>query len=317
MSHILTKLKTKFGLNGFFSDEYLCKSDIARDRFTRALKEAREYYRKEKSRPLAPALVHDCWKENIAALESYFIDSMDEGFLSNETINGTMVFTDKKAHTIELDDLTRLMDRTDLNRIISKGLNKAFVSGKSHKGSSINSVHHLYHLTRFERATGRKINSIKSVVEFGGGYGNMGRIMQNAGALETYSIIDLLLFSCVQYVFLSTATEAGQVAFCNSPQDRQTPLFTLYPLTLMDNEKGLRGDMFLSTWALSESTRAAYDLVTQRDWFGASNLLIAYNDKWKPWNDGELAASLKQSGWRTSLEAIDFLPESFYLFATR
>ena len=304
------------GLDGFFGDEYLCQPEVATTRFTSALKEAREYYQKEKNKPISPALIHECWKENIAALESYFTGRMDEGFLSNETINGTMVFTDSKAHMIELEEISRLMDRAAINRIISKGLNRAFVSGKSHKGSAINSVHHLYHLTQFEKATGRKINSIKSVVEFGGGYGNMARIMQNAGAPEAYSIIDLLLFSCVQHVFLSTVADAGQVAFCNSSTNNKS-LFTLYPLSLMDSAKKLQGDMFLSTWALSESTRAAYDMVTQRDWFGASNLLIAYNDKWKPWNEGELASSLERGGWRVRQEAIDFLPESYYLFATR
>lgn len=305
------------GLDGFFQDEHLLKSDVAKDRFAKALKEAREYYRREKSRPVAPELIHECWKENISALETYFTGRMDEDFLSNETINGTMVFTDKKAHAIELDGLSRLMDQAALDRIISKGLNRAFISGKSRKGTVINSVHHFYHLKRFEEMTGRKISSIRSVVEFGGGYGNMGRIMNNYGELESYSIIDLLLFSCVQHVFLSTVADAGQVAFCNSPGSSKKPLFTLYPLTLMDNAKGLQGEMFLSTWALSESTRAAYDLVTGRDWFGASSLLIAYNDKWKPWNEGELAATLERGGWKTWLEPIEFLPESYYLFATR
>lgn len=316
MRYILSKLKTKLTWNGFFRDEYLCKPDIARERFTRALKDGREYYQKEKVRPIAQALIHDCWKENISALESYFTGKMDEDFLSNETISGTMVFTDIKAHMIELEEISRHMDRTAVNRIISKGLNRAFISGKSRRGASINSVHHLYHLTQFERITGRKISSMRSVVEFGGGYGNMARIMQNTGALEAYSIIDLLLFSCIQYAFLCTTADKDLVAFCNSPKGNQS-LFTLYPLSLMDCAKELRGELFLSTWALSESTRAAYNLVAQSDWFGASNLLLAYNNKWKPWGDGELSSLLEGSGWRVTIEPIKFLPESFYIFATR
>lgn len=82
---------------------------MAGERFAAALRQAREYYRREKDRPLSPALIHDCWKENISALEAYFTDSMDESFLSNQTINGTTVFTDRKAHAIELDELTRTM----------------------------------------------------------------------------------------------------------------------------------------------------------------------------------------------------------------
>ncbi len=65
MKHILSKLKSKLGMDGFFSDEYLCKPDIARTRFASALKEALEYYQREKNKPIPPALIHDCWKENI------------------------------------------------------------------------------------------------------------------------------------------------------------------------------------------------------------------------------------------------------------
>lgn len=317
MRDILSKFKTKLALDGFFSAEFLCQNDIAGERFTSALKEARDYYHREKGRPLATALIHDCWKENISALESYFTGRMDEDFLSNETINGTMVFTDKRSHIIELDELTRQMDRANLNRIISTGLNRSFITGKSRRGALINSVHHLYHLKQFERATGRKMSSIKSVVEFGGGYGNMARIVQNAGApLEAYSIIDLLLFSCIQYVFLCTTSGIEQVTFSNSPGNKRK-LFTVYPMSLIDSMKELRGEMFLSTWALSESTAAAYDLVKKHDWFGASSLLLAYNEKWKPWGDGELASVLEDSGWRITIEPIDFLPPSNYVFATR
>lgn len=199
---------------------------------------------------------------------------------------------------------------------MSEGLSRAFVSGKSRKGATINSVHHLYHLERFEKATGRKIGKMKSVVEFGGGYGNMARAVANSGAVEACSIIDLLLFSCVQYVFLCAVAGKERVALCNGPGG-EDPVHTLYPLSLMDSAKDLRAERFLSTWALSESTRAAYGMVAGRDWFGAASLLMAYNDKWKPWNDGELPKLLEGGGWRVIIEPISFLPESFYIFATR
>lgn len=316
MKRIISQLKARFTANPFLLDEYLCKPEIARERFAKALQASREYYLRERGRAVDPALVHDTWKDNLARIEEYFIGCMDENFLSNEIVNGTMVFSNKEAHAAEVDELAPILDAKAVGKIVSKDLSRAMCSGKSERHSVINSVHHLYHLTRFEQATGRKLGSIKSVVEFGGGYGNMARIVRNTWPVESYRIIDLLLFSCIQYVFLCGAEGEKNVGFCGSA-DIKEPLFSLYPLPFLEYAKKIKGELFLSTWALSESTRAAYSFVAGCDWFGASNLLIAYNDQWKPWEDGELASTLEKGGWRIINEPIRFLPHSHYLFATR
>jgi hypothetical protein len=80
---------------------------------------------------------------------------------------------------------------------------------------------------------------------------------------------------------------------------------------------GLNCDLFISTWALSESPRKVYELVAGCDWFGAKQLLMAYNNAWKPWQDGELEASLENNGWSIKKQPISFLPGNFYLFSTR
>ena len=169
---------------------------------------------------------------------------------------------------------------------------------------------------RFEQRTGRKIKSVKSVVEFGGGYGNMARIVQNFGSCKTYSIVDLLLFSCIQYVFLSTVAGNDQVTFDDLNTKGNTN-FLLHPLFCAGSPTNLHGELFLSTWALSESTRVTYDWVTSKEWFGATSLLLAYNENWQPWRGDELEESLISNGWRIEKESISFLPGSFYLFATR
>lgn len=144
----------------------------------------------------------------------------------------------------------------------------------------------------------------------------MARIVQNLGACRTYSIVDLLLFSCIQYVFLNSVAENGQAEFDvgNAKSDAK---FLLHPLFRADSATSLRGELFLSTWALSESTRSAYEWVTACNWFGATSLLLAYNERWQPWHENELEESLENTGWRVAREAIPFLPGSFYLFATR
>ena len=316
MKSIFSKLVSAFSGDDFFSAKYLCNPEIAASRFNKALKKAREYYDIQKHKKIAPELIHESWLQNIMALESYFTGQMSEDFISNNIVNGTMVFTNRKVHKLELKNISDVFEKNKTEEIISKGLNTAFLSGKSRRSTLINSVHHLHHLMRFEQSTGKKIGAINNVVEFGGGYGNMARIVNNIGSCKTYSIVDLLLFSCIQYVFLSTVAGNNQVAFDDGNAKGNTK-FLLHPLFRADSPVNLRGELFLSTWALSESTRAAYEWVTACDWFGATSLLLAYNEHWKPWQENELEESLASNGWRIAKETIPFLPGSFYIFATR
>lgn len=316
MRDIFSRLGVIFAGHDFFSAKFLCDPKVSSDRFSTALKEARAFYGKQKHNKISPELIHESWLQNITALESYFLDQMNENFISNEVINGTMVFTNREVHKLELKNVSDAFDRYVIEEVVSKGLNSAFLAGKSRRSTLINSTHHLHHLMRFEQRTGKKVASIGSVVEFGGGYGNMGRIVHNISLCKTYSIVDLLLFSCIQYVFLSTIAGNDKVSFSVGNTNKNAN-FLLHPLFSTDTPTNLQGELFLSTWALSESTRAAYDWVTAHNWFGAANLLLAYNEHWKPWQENELEESLTSNGWSVSKEAIPFLPESFYLFGTR
>lgn len=317
MRHFISRIAPALAGHAFFQQRYLCDSGSARQRFDEALDNARRYYAAHSHTRISPALIHESWQQNIAALESYFVDRMDMNFMSNPVINGTMVFTDRKAHKQELRSISDALGRISVEKIVSRNLNAAFLAGKCSRSTLINSTHHLYHLVQFERATGRKISTFESVIEFGGGYGNMARIIGNLSSCKNYSIIDLLLFSCIQYVFLSTVMGSTQVAFHDQAPDGAARSVVLYPLFRSDLSANLRGELFLSTWALSESTRATYEWVTAHDWFGATSLLLAYHEQWTPWQSGELEESLDNSGWRIIKQPITFLPGSFYLFATR
>ncbi len=316
MKNLISNIRYMFSEYNFFKEEYLCGLDIAMSRFVNALKEAREYYEKDKVK-IRQELIHDKWQENIETIEAYFTNEMDENFISQETINGLMVFTNAKAHKIEMKNIAEVIDAKTVGKIISNNLNSAFIKkGNSKKDTIINSVNHLHHLMQFERVTKRKIGSISSIVEFGGGYGNLTRIANNVGYHNDYYIIDLLLMSCIQYVFLCTVFGKERISFYRDESIRSSKI-VLYPLSNFDIMKNLHGELFISTWALSESPRIVYESVVNRDWFDAKGLLLAYNNLWKPWQEGELEATLKNNGWCVERKAISFLPGNFYLFATR
>jgi len=314
--NLFSRLGSFHAVQDFFPARYLCDPSLSSNRFNISLNKARTFYANNKHRKISPELIHDSWLQNITDLEAYFTGSMDENFMSNGVINGTMVFTDRNVHKVEMKKIREEFDGEQTKKIISSGLNAALLSGKSRRSTQINSAHHLHHLIRFEQMTGKRISNFSAVVEFGGGYGNMARIVDNFGACKNYSIIDLLLFSCIQSVFLGTVAGSEQVAFDGDYGGEKTK-FLLHPLFSAEGTVSLHGELFISTWALSESTPDTYKWVVNHDWFGASNLLLAYNEQWKPWQGNELENGLVTNGWSIYKEAISFLPGSYYLFATR
>jgi hypothetical protein len=69
--------------------------------------------------------------------------------------------------------------------------------------TSANLVHMAYHLLQWEKATGRKVSELKSVVELGGGYGAMAKIIHRLGFKGKYYIYDLPEFAALQEFYLS------------------------------------------------------------------------------------------------------------------
>jgi hypothetical protein len=237
-------------------------------------------------------------------------------FMAHPRVDGTMVFTNIVAHEAEWPFVEAWRSPDTVRRYLGIGMNDHFLAGKLGTATLINSAHQLYHLARFERFRGERIEQVRSVVEFGGGYGNLARLCRNFEGLSRYTIVDLPLFSCIQYVFLSTVlgpecvrlvTEAGTAAAEGSVD--------LVPINLLPDLRR-DGELFVSTWALSESPPAAYDLVRERDWFGAREILLAFHEEWKPWNTEVMIEGLRKRLGRVETVPIPFLPGSHYLQAT-
>jgi hypothetical protein len=97
-------------------------------------------------------------------------------------------------------------------------------------------VHHLYHLLRFESATGIDPFSLKRIHEFGGGYGNIARIFSLLNPTVSYSIHDLPAVAALQEWYL---TETGCGGDWIDWRDITGPV-----------------DLYISTWGLSEAPRS-------------------------------------------------------------
>lgn len=158
------------------------------------------------------------------------------------------------------------------------------------------SVTHLYGLyTAGVLDDGRQ----RTVLEWGGGFGNMARITRCYETPPTHIIVDSPIMLALQQAWLTELHSVEGVAFA----------------THRDAELVTRVDSFVATWSLDECAPACTDWLISRDWFGASTVLVAmYPDKDLFPEAHGLHARLVAQGFR---EVPSFHPPSVYLVLTR
>lgn len=143
--------------------------------------------------------------------------------------------------------------------------------------TSHNTVHMLYHLARYYRQQSEDIKNVETVVEWGGGYGNMCRVLYNfAPSLKTYVIFDLPECLALQEMYLSSVFGPENV---NTPEDGTIVKGKINLMTFdkFKKDSEFSADMFLSTWALSESPLEYQQQIRDLNWFGAEKLLLSFH----------------------------------------
>ena len=108
--------------------------------------------------------------------------------------------------------------------------------------SSGNLVHHAYHLQQILGNYVDAITDFDMIIEFGGGYGSMCRLISNLGFTGEYIIFDLPEFSILQESYLSSIR--------NKPSN-------LSLVTKLDDlisfGKSCKKILLIATWSLSEA----------------------------------------------------------------
>jgi len=181
--------------------------------------------------------------------------------------------------------------------------------------TSHNSIHHLYHLIKFLEKTKSNLDEISTVVEWGGGYGNLAKIFRRLkSATHTYIIIDTPLFTSIQWLYLTATLGEENVNLLQNPEDIvHLGKINLIPICFVDHHQ-ISADLFISTWALSESSQFSQDYVVAHEWFKSRHLLIAYQKSIADYlPDSDRVGTLADvSG--AFIEEIDFLPGNYYAF---
>jgi hypothetical protein len=141
---------------------------------------------------------------------------------------------------------------------------------------SPNTVHQLFHLLRYEESTGRRVSDAHTIVEWGGGFGSLMRLVCRMHVAEpTCVVVDTPIFSALQWLYLSAVLGEDRVVLHSSaPVNLAHGHVNLVPVGLIDRTD-VTPDLFISNWALNECLPAAQRYVAHRGWLAAESLLLA------------------------------------------
>lgn len=252
--------------------------------------------------------VREDWTARNDDLERHLLPVPPADFLRHPAIRYQM-FVDERIVPHELPYLRAHLDDDGLLVEDPVGEPPTLPMGPGATVTSSNTIHQLFHLMRYEEATGHRLCDIDTVVEWGGGFGSLMRLLvRRHGRQPTCVVIDTPLFSTIQWLYLSSVLgEDAVVLHHRGPVQPAEGLINIVPIGLAD-QIDVEADLFISNWALNESTGAAQNDVLARRWFGAQALLLAMHA-------GDPFTDIAVRNGARPIPVGDFMPGQQYLVA--
>jgi len=120
-----------------------------------------------------------------------------------------------------------------------------------------NIILHAHHVDVFEQYSGKKISDFAAIVEFGGGYGGMCRLIHKLGFKGRYLIFDLPQQTLLQRFYLKASKLFPKMV--SAPQNGDAGIFLIDQFADLKSEFKKIKDanlgliLFIANWSLSES----------------------------------------------------------------
>lgn len=254
------------------------------------------------------------WKEYLERLEATLLPSPALRFLRHPVIGGTMVFVPPRTLSeAELTYVRSVFKDNDIRQLLKEDpLGAPPLLTWTDFPVSPNSIHLLYHLAHLSNLASVDVSDLNSVVEWGGGYGRLARLFTRFfKEPPTYTIIDLPFFSTLQWLYLSSILGEASVNLLRTPSDAvEQGKINLIPVSMIPDRLSVP-DLFISSWALSESSSQAQDLVIAKDWFGARHLLLGFQEDSEALPDATRVGRLAESAG-AKIVPLELQPGNYY-----
>lgn len=173
--------------------------------------------------------------------------------------------------------------------------------------SSTNNLHHAYSLQILVDKLGKDLTYFNFVTEFGGGYGNMGRLFKKINNNIIYNIYDIPEFLTIQEYYLKKND--------------------IHDIILLKNndviEQILGKSLFLALWSISETPIAnRIDYMNNLKMFEHDTIFIAmgetfYNENNMNWLTNEIIPKLENLGFKCELIKIKHGNGMYYFLANK
>lgn len=210
---------------------------------------------------LPPKAEKNSWLQRQIEIKQRILKDKPKEFLTWSVIHGCMFVGNAPYIYDEYNELFNSNDWHRWNGILKDPL---FGQPDLWAGwTSGNLIHQAYHLKQFEDKTGKRIDELDSILEFGGGYGTMALLCRRLGFTGEYIIQDLPVISKLQEFYLFNVG-------INDIEFRIE-----YQLSDVD--------LIISLWALSETP----DIFKNRffRYHQTDNYLLSYASVWDTWNN--------------------------------
>lgn len=267
--------------------------------------------------PSGNSAAQQSWHNNMVNLQELALGTDPRNFLSWEVVGSTMFVKYAKYSRTEF---RYLQERPDRMRWLSalKEINTGNpVKCPFEKSTSCNLLHHAYHVARFESETGKRADSFRTIVEFGGGYGSMCRLFFNLNFSGRYLIFDLPPFSALQQYFLQSA--GISLLLPEDYLEGKSGVLCISDIDILDRLVAHEPDnLFLATWSISETPINVRKRILDRNFTAFSDFLIAYQPAFGEVDNekyfGQLCQTQPDIQW--SKIDIEHLPGQKYLFGS-
>lgn len=257
---------------------------------------------------LEQSYVHPYWQATKEEIQKFILGAPEKNFLSGWQIGYNMVRRQMgAAQTYEICYLEHCINKKTQNLLASfkeSEVGQLDVDCYQYNCSS-NTLGHLFYTAKV--LENKKDKVIKNIVEFGSGYGNLAHIFKTIMPQTTLFLIDLPEILAIQMLFLRLSMPDTPVYWhAQINQTYQENAIHLIPVHLID-QLTLNADLFISTFALSESTELIQELVIKKNFFNASMLYITGQiDGWGKLNF--VSHTLLIDAIRNSYQAVECQP---------
>lgn len=271
--------------------------------------------RLSKSDTATDSKVKKGWVDYKTKIRQLILNDDPRDFINWEVVKKTMFF---EPPIRELEFLQKLPDWSQWKKAMKEspiGNPKPYWAFKESSGLLI---HHAYHLAQLVVKSRCSIEDMTQVVEFGGGYGSMCRLVHQLGFDRRYIIFDLPEFTALQEFFLKSvgisseiiknATNVGKCIVLLSDINELSKQLT----NQIDNY------IFIATWSISEAPtgfrKQIFNLVPNAKYY-----LIAYQDEFEGIDNlqyfSEFAKSKPEYFWQN--DEIEALKGHYYLIGRK